>query len=74
MSDRRQRREADPDLVVVAETDVTEAVMIAERLQSLDIPAVVKREAYWSIVLGGLARASVLVPRAYYEQATDALQ
>jgi hypothetical protein len=74
MSKKYQRREADPDLVVVAEADMTEALMIVERLRSLDIPAVVKGETYLSLVVGPMVRTSVLVPRAYYDQAEAILR
>jgi hypothetical protein len=71
MSDRRRR--AEPDLVVVAETDITEAQMIVERLRNQNIPAMIKGEAYLSVAMGGLARVSVLVPRAYHDQVEDIL-
>jgi hypothetical protein len=72
MSKKFPHSEADPDFVVVVETDVPDAMRIAERLRSMDIPAVVKREAAWTaipLLIGSLGQAWVLVPRAFYERA-----
>lgn len=67
-----------PDWKVILEAfDLTEAVMTAERLQGLGIPAVVDRqgtEAGFGLMrFGPLGRAKVLVPEAYYERALAVL-
>lgn len=64
--------------MVVAKTfGVTEASIIAGRLHSLGIPAIVQREAASSVFglsVGPLGEARVLVPEEYYELAVATLE
>ncbi len=80
-SARRQKREDHPRkaasvpardeawYVVATTSGIMEAAIIAGRLHSLNIPAVVHREAAGAalgLVVGALGQAQVLVPHAYY--------
>jgi hypothetical protein len=64
--------------MVVARTfGMTEASIIAGRLHSLGIPAVIHREAAsmaLAVVVGPLGEARVLVPEAYYDLAMATLE
>ncbi len=56
---------------------MTEASIIAGRLESLGIPVLVQREsaaAAFGLTYGPLAEARVLVPEKYYELAMAALE
>jgi hypothetical protein len=72
-----RRDETGPTWMVVAKTfGVTEASIIAGRLQSLNIPAIVQREAAGSALglsYGPLGEARVLVPEEYYDLAIATL-
>jgi hypothetical protein len=73
-----RRDQDDQDWMVVARTfGITEASIIAERLHSLGIPAVIHREAAstaLAVVVGPLGEARVLVPQAYYDLAMATLE
>ena len=73
-----RRDETGPTWIVVAKTfGVTEASIIAGRLHSLGIPAIVQREAAGSALglsYGPLGEARVLVPQEYYELAVATLE
>src|SRR5437867_9561689 len=73
-----RRDESGPTWMVVAKTfGVTEASIIAGRLHSLGIPAVVQREAAGpalGLSFGPLGEARVLVPQDYYELAIATLE
>ena len=64
--------------MVVAKTNgMTEAAIIAGRLESLGIPVVIQREsasAAIGLIYGPLAEARVLVPEKYYELAMATLE
>jgi hypothetical protein len=66
------------DWMVVATTyGMTEASIIAGRLHSLGIPAVIHREAVstaLAFVVGPIGEARVLVPEAYYDLAMATLE
>ncbi len=68
----------DKDWMVVARTfGMTEASIIAGRLHSLGIPAVIHREAAstaLALMVGPLGEARVLVPQAYYDLAMATLE
>ncbi len=64
-------------MVVARANGVTEASIIAGRLESLGIPVVIQREsasAAFGLIYGPLAEARVLVPEKYYEMAMAALE
>ncbi len=64
-------------MVVAKANGVTEASIIAGRLQSLGIPVVVQREAAsaaFGLTVGPFAEARVLVPEKYYELAMATLE
>jgi hypothetical protein len=73
-----RREKNDKDWMVVATTyGMTEASIIAGRLHSLGIPAVIHREAVstaLALVVGPLGEARVLVPEAYYDLAMATLE
>ncbi len=73
-----RRDQSGPNWMVVATTlGVTEAAIIAGRLQSLGIPVIVQREAASSalgLVVGPLGEAKVLVPEDYYDLAVATLE
>ena len=63
-------------LVVLTTHGVMEATMIAERLRSLGIPAIVHNEplgAIYGLTIGPLGEAKVLVPESFFDRATEAL-
>ncbi len=68
----------DENWMVVAKTNgMTEASIVAGRLESLGIPVVIQREAAsaaFGLIYGPLAEARVLVPEKYYELAMAALE
>ena len=73
-----RRDQNDKDWMVVARTfGMTEASIIAGRLHSLGIPAVIHREAAstaLALMVGPLGEARVLVPPAYYDLAMATLE
>jgi hypothetical protein len=73
-----RRDENGPTWMVVAKTfGVTEAAIIAGRLHSLGIPAVVQREAAGPVLgisFGPLGEARVLVPEEFYDLAVATLE
>jgi hypothetical protein len=75
------RRDKNPDgenwMVVATTYGMTEASIIAGRLHSLGIPAVIHREAAsaaLALLVGPLGEARVLVPEAYYDLAMATLE
>ncbi len=78
MSVPARRDEHGPTWMVVAKTSgATEASIIAGRLHSLGIPAIVQREAVstaFGLSVGPLAEARVLVPEAFYDAAMATLE
>ncbi len=78
MSLPSRRADNPPNWIVVAKTnDLTEASIIAGRLQSLGIPAFVQRESLSTVLglsWGPLSEAKVLVPEDYYEAAMATLE
>ncbi len=63
-------------LVVLTTQGVMEATMIAERLRSLGIPAIVHNEplgAIYGLTIGPLGEAKVLVPESFFDRASEAL-
>ncbi len=70
-------RDNTPNWMVVATTyGMTEAAIIAGRLQSLGIPAFVQRESAALMIFGDGpgAQAKVLVPERYYEMAMATIE
>ena len=67
-----------PTWIVVARMPgVTEATMLAERLKSLGVPAVVQNEPValaLGLAIGPYAQARVLVPEGFFEQALELLE
>jgi len=63
-------------MVVATATGVTEASIIAGRLQSLGIPTMIHREAVSSALplSFGLGQASVVVPEKFYDVAMQILE
>ncbi len=64
-------------MVVARANGVTEASIIAGRLESLGIPVVIQREAASAalgLIYGPMAEARVLVPEKYYEFAMATLE
>ena len=64
-------------LVITTTQGVTEAAMIAERLRSLGIPAIVHNEPLgliYGLTVGPLGAAKVLVPDSFFDRAADALE
>ena len=56
---------------------ITEATMLAERLKSLGVPAVVQNEPValaLGLTIGPYAQARVLVPEGFFEQALELLE
>lgn len=70
-------QQAEPNWIVVIKTaGVMEAEMIAGRLQSLGIPALVQNEPLGAVLglsIGALGEARVMVPEAFFTQASAIL-
>ncbi|MEP7286416.1 MAG: DUF2007 domain-containing protein [Chloroflexota bacterium] len=69
---------SEPNWIVVAVTSgPVEAAMIAERLQSLGIPAIIQHEPLGAILglsIGPLSQARVAVPETFFERAIETLE
>lgn len=76
-SDNNDNREGINWIVIATTSGVTEAAMIAERLKSLGIPAIVQNEPIGAVLglsIGRFGEAKVAVPESFFDRAIDVLE
>jgi hypothetical protein len=64
-------------IVVATTSGITEAAMIAGRLKSLGIPAIVQNEPIGAVLglsIGRFGEAKVAVPEGFFDRAIDILE
>lgn len=77
MTEQNETHGDSPTWIAIITTSIPEATMIAERLRSLGIPAMMHHEAgasAFALSVGSYGQARVLVPESFFNRAAGLLE